>query len=177
MSTLENLLLGAYRRSRQAKEEALERIFGLFPRLAERRRIQAGLMSGGEQQMLAMARALMGDPKLLLLDEPTVGLAPAAVSEAFRQIEKVASMGVSLVIVDQNAMQAMRLADDVCVVRQGQIVYRAPKEQALTELNVVDAHLGIGAADAVAEGDAESPAAAVAIAAPARRRFAFGRRR
>jgi branched-chain amino acid transport system ATP-binding protein len=143
MSVEENLRLGAWGRSRTERDEAHARVVEIFPRLGERRRVAAGVLSGGEQQMVALGRALMGSPRMLLLDEPTIGLAPAAVTEVFRQIETVAALGLSLVIVDQNAMQALRLATHVCIVNRGRVVFAATKEEALEQLNIVDAHLGL----------------------------------
>jgi ABC-type multidrug transport system ATPase subunit len=98
---------------------------------------------------------------MLLLDEPTIGLSPIAVTEAFHQIERVAETGVALLIVDQNAMQALRLASQVCVVSRGRVVYAGSKEQAMNELNIVDAHLGLVAADAIATRQEDEPAAAL----------------
>jgi branched-chain amino acid transport system ATP-binding protein len=151
MSVLENLMLGGYGRSREERHESLERVFTLFPKVEARKDVQAGMMSGGEQQMLALGRALMGNPKLMLLDEPTIGLAPSAVTEVFERIGQIAATGVSLIIVDQNAMQALKLADWVCVVNRGKIVYSAPKAQAVEEVNIVDAHLGLVSANEAAE--------------------------
>ena len=156
MTALENLSLGAYKRSKQEREAALRRVFDLFPLLAETKKLPAGMLSGGEQQMLAMGRALMGSPKLLLLDEPTIGLAPVAVTEVFRQIASVSQAGLSLVIVDQNAMQALQLATHVCIVNRGRVVYSATKEQALSEVNMVDAHLGLVTTDQLSDDASET---------------------
>ena len=156
MTALENLSLGAYKRSKQEREAALRRVFDLFPLLAETKKLPAGMLSGGEQQMLAMGRALMGSPKLLLLDEPTIGLAPVAVTEVFRQIASVSQAGLSLVIVDQNAMQALQLATHVCIVNRGRVVYSAAKEQALSEVNMVDAHLGLVTTDQLSDDASET---------------------
>jgi len=165
MTVLENLKLGAYKRSRQEREEALRRVFDLFPALAKTGKLPAGMLSGGEQQMLAMGRALMGSPKLLLLDEPTIGLAPVAVTEAFKQIASVSQAGLSLVIVDQNAMQALQLATHVCIVNRGRVVYAATKEQALSEVNLVDAHLGLVTTDQLSDDASETDELTVSDAA------------
>ena len=151
MTVIENLMLGGYGRSREQREESLERVLELFPKVKARLDVQAGMMSGGEQQMLALGRALMGSPKLMLLDEPTIGLAPSAVTEVFERIGVIAASGVSLIIVDQNAMQALRLADWVCVVNRGKIVYSADKATAVDEVNIVDAHLGLVSTDEAEE--------------------------
>jgi branched-chain amino acid transport system ATP-binding protein len=147
MTVAENLALGGYGRSRKQRADAHETVVGLFPRLAERRKSVAGMLSGGEQTMLAIGRALMGSPRILLLDEPTIGLAPSAVSDVFRQIEKVRREGVSMVIVDQNAVQVMRLADHVYILNRGRIVYDADAATARGEVDLVDAHLGLVAID------------------------------
>ena len=155
MTVAENLALGGYGRSRQQRAEAHEVVVGLFPRLAERRKSVAGMLSGGEQTMLAIGRALMGSPRILLLDEPTIGLAPSAVSDVFRQIEKVAAEGVSMVIVDQNAVQVMRLADHVYILNRGRIVYAADAATARSEVDLVDAHLGLVAVEDDGDGESE----------------------
>jgi branched-chain amino acid transport system ATP-binding protein len=170
MSTRENLWLGAWGRSKEDREASFEDVLSLFPRLEARIEAPAGMLSGGEQQMLAMGRALMGKPKVLLLDEPTIGLAPVAVTEVFEQIEAVAATGTSLVIVDQNAMQALRLATDVCIVNRGRLVYAAPKEQALAEVNIIDAHLGLVAVDELDDAT-EGQEGVVAVATPLKRRL------
>jgi branched-chain amino acid transport system ATP-binding protein len=143
MSVLENLMLGGYGRSREERQAGLARVHELFPVLEARAHTASGMLSGGEQQMLALGRALMGNPKLMLLDEPTIGLAPVAVTQVFARIGAIAKTGISLIIVDQNARQALELADHVCVVNRGQIVYTAETAQAMREVNIVDAHLGL----------------------------------
>jgi branched-chain amino acid transport system ATP-binding protein len=149
MTVLENLTLGGFGRSRAQRQSSLAKVYELFPALEARASTTSGMLSGGEQQMLALGRALMGDPKLMLLDEPTIGLAPSAVTLVFERIGAIADTGVSLIIVDQNAVQALRRADHACIVNRGKIVYSAPKEQALREVNIVDAHLGLVGADDV----------------------------
>jgi branched-chain amino acid transport system ATP-binding protein len=139
----ENLALGGYAKPRRARATALAKVFDLFPRLYERRKVSAGLLSGGEQQMLAMARVLMAEPRVLLLDEPTVGLAPRAVHEAFDRIATLRTLGIAVVMVDQNAPQAMKLADQVCVINRGKVVYQASADAAAEELDIVRAHLGL----------------------------------
>jgi branched-chain amino acid transport system ATP-binding protein len=165
MSVLDNLLLGSYGRSRQQRHVSLERVHELFPRLFERKDAQAGMLSGGEQQMLALGRALMGDPKLMLLDEPTIGLAPIAVTQVFERIRAISETGVALIIVDQNARQALALADHVCVANRGKIVYAATTAQAVEEVNIVDAHLGLVGGDEAAELAGEDPDEGVSLEA------------
>jgi len=124
LTTEENLRLGAYaRRDRRAVEADLERMFGYFPRLRERRRQQAGTLSGGEQQMLAVSRALMLAPKLMLLDEPSFGLAPLIVRELFNILRRInQAEGVSMLLVEQNAAMALELADHAYLIETGRMV-------------------------------------------------------
>ena len=124
LTTEENLRLGAYaRKDRPAVARDIERMYAYFPRLKERRRQQAGTLSGGEQQMLAVSRALMLGPKLLLLDEPSFGLAPLVVRELFGILRSVnAESGVSMLLVEQNAAMALELADHACVIETGRVV-------------------------------------------------------
>jgi branched-chain amino acid transport system ATP-binding protein len=122
MSILENLQMGAYLRNDKAGIAAdVERVFTLFPRLKERSAQLAGTLSGGEQQMLAMGRALLSRPKVLLLDEPSMGLSPLMVDKIFEVIQEVASMGVTLLLVEQNASRALKIAQRAYVMESGQI--------------------------------------------------------
>jgi branched-chain amino acid transport system ATP-binding protein len=144
MTVEDNLLMGVYcRDDRAAAARDIEHMFERFPILRERRGMLASLLSGGEQQMLALGRALMSKPKLILLDEPSLGLAPKMVTNIFQKIREITEQNVAAIIVDQNAVQAMALATRVCVVRRGELVYDAAVEQAREELDVVHAHLGI----------------------------------
>ena len=127
MTITENLLMGAYTRNDKAGIAAdIERMFGIFPRLKERRDQLAGTMSGGEQQMLAMARALMSQPKVLLLDEPSMGLSPIMVDKIFEVVSDVHGLGVTLVLVEQNASRALALADRGYVMESGLITMTGP---------------------------------------------------
>ena len=120
LSVLENLQIGAHsRRAKLRYAENLERVFALFPRIAERKRQLAGSMSGGEQQMLAIARGLMSDPRLIILDEPSLGLMPKTVDQLFDLIRTVRATGVSLILVEQNAHQALGIADRAYVIEKG----------------------------------------------------------
>ena len=122
MSVLENLEMGAFQRNdRREIREDLDRVYGLFPRLAERKQQKAGTMSGGEQQMCAIGRALMARPKLLLLDEPSMGLAPIFVERIFEIIEEINRQGVSILLVEQNALMALEVAHRGYVLETGRI--------------------------------------------------------
>ena len=139
----DNLLLGAYLRNDKAGVQAdIERMFGIFPRLRERKDQLAGTMSGGEQQMLAMARALMAQPKLLLLDEPSMGLSPIMVDKIFEVVRDVHSMGVTIVLVEQNASRALAIADRGYVMESGIITMSGPGQQLLSDPKVRAAYLG-----------------------------------
>jgi branched-chain amino acid transport system ATP-binding protein len=142
-TVLGNLLLGAYtRRDRLGIKADLEQQFLTFPRLAERRHQIAGTLSGGEQQMLAIARALMSRPKLLLLDEPSLGLAPAIVLEIFAIIRQLHTMGVTILLVEQNATLALQHADRGYVLEAGRITVSGPAAQLLSDVRVKTAYLG-----------------------------------
>ena len=122
MTVRENLELGAYQRRRQSLDEDLERVFGLFPRLQERERQKAGTMSGGEQQMLAIGRALMARPQLLLLDEPSMGIAPILVQRIYETIGEINRSGVAILLVEQNANYALEIARRGYVLETGRVV-------------------------------------------------------
>jgi len=144
MTVDENLRLGAYVQSR-LPQESLDRVFALFPRLAERRTQHAGTLSGGEQQMLAMARALMTKPRLLLLDEPSMGLAPVLVRTIFQTIAEINKAGTTVLVVEQNANAALRLATRAYVLENGRIALEGPSGDLAKNEAVRRAYLGIGA--------------------------------
>ncbi len=141
LSVLENLEMGAYTR-RDAIAKDLDDVFGLFPRLAERRIQKAGTLSGGEQQMLAIGRALLSRPKLLVLDEPSMGLAPLIVRSIFEIIQKIRSQGVMVLLVEQNALQALSLADRGYVLENGRIVLEGSAKDLLASEAVRRSYLG-----------------------------------
>ncbi len=139
----ENLLLGAYTRAgRGAVQEDLEMVYGLFPRLRDRAAGFAGNLSGGEQQMLAIGRALMARPKVLLLDEPSMGLAPIVVQGIFRTVRHINALGVTILLVEQNVRQALRIADYGYVLETGAIVLQGPAQTLLADPQVQEAYLG-----------------------------------
>jgi branched-chain amino acid transport system ATP-binding protein len=144
LSTEENLRVGAYtRKDKRAVAEDFERIYAYFPKLRERRHQQAGTLSGGEQQMLAISRALMLRPKLLLLDEPSFGLAPLVVQDIFRIMRRINQEdGVSMLLVEQNATLALELADTAYVLETGQVVVSGPSEQIRNDESVRRSYLG-----------------------------------
>jgi branched-chain amino acid transport system ATP-binding protein len=141
MSVLENLQMGAYHRGRAAKED-IERAFTLFPVLQERQSLSGGNLSGGEQQMLAIGRALMGRPRLLLLDEPSMGLAPMIVARIFDIIREINAQGTTVLLVEQNAAQALRLASRGYVLETGSIALADRSEALLADDRVRSAYLG-----------------------------------
>ena len=143
MSVEENLQLGAYlRRDRVGIKEDMEKVFDLFPRLNERLKQPAGTLSGGEQQMLAMGRALMAKPKLLLLDEPSMGLAPLLVKTIFRIIEEINASGTTILLVEQNAHLALSIANRAYVVETGRIVLSGSADELTSSEKVKMAYLG-----------------------------------
>ena len=143
MTITENLLMGAYTRNDKAGIEAdIEKMFTIFPRLRERKDQLAGTMSGGEQQMLAMGRALMSQPKVLLLDEPSMGLSPIMVDKIFEVVRDVYALGVTIVLVEQNASRALALADRGYVMESGVITMTGPGQDMLRDPKVRAAYLG-----------------------------------
>ncbi len=147
MSVENNLLLGAFMRHRNGHRDhgqTMEEVFRIFPRLKERRTQHAGTLSGGERQMLAVARALMAKPRLLMLDEPSLGLAPLIVREIFRVIADLKRTGVSILLVEQNARAALQVADYAYVLETGEIALEGPSEKLIGEPKVVESYLGLG---------------------------------
>ena len=135
--------MGAYLRNDRAEiANDLDRVFGLFPRLGERRAQLAGTLSGGEQQMLAMGRALMARPRLLLLDEPSMGLAPIMVDRIFEVVRQVHQQGITVLLVEQNAGRALQIADRAYVMESGLIAASGPARDMLNEETVRQAYLG-----------------------------------
>jgi len=144
LTVLENLLLGAYARTDTAGiSRDLEFVFSLFPRLKERASQRGGTLSGGEQQMLAVARALMAGPKLLLLDEPSLGLAPVLITEVYRAFQKLREEGRTILLVEQNARAALSLADYGYVLETGRLVAQGPTQELRESELVRKAYLGI----------------------------------
>ncbi len=141
MTVMENLEMGAYAR-RGPLQDDFDRVFSLFPRLQERRRQTGGTLSGGEQQMLAIGRALMARPKLLLLDEPSMGLAPQLVGQIFSIITEINRQGTTVLLVEQNAAQALQRAERAYVLETGKIVKAAPAADLLNDESVRAAYLG-----------------------------------
>ena len=140
---LDNLELGAYApRARKSRFKTLEHVFELFPILAERQKQRASTLSGGQQQMLAIGRALMGLPKLLMLDEPSLGLAPLIVENIFEIIKRMNNEGVTIFLVEQNARQALELADRAYILEQGRIVGKGTGKELLHNNEVREAYLG-----------------------------------
>jgi branched-chain amino acid transport system ATP-binding protein len=141
----ENLSMGAYlRRNREEISRDFHTVKGLFPRLAERGRQRAATLSGGEQQMVAIGRALMSRPRLLLLDEPSLGLAPLLVSEIMRLIKRINEQSVTVLLVEQNARQALNIATEAYVIETGRVVLHGPARQLLADPHVTAAYLGEG---------------------------------
>jgi branched-chain amino acid transport system ATP-binding protein len=142
MTVRENLEMGAFTRTRHELREDVGRMFDMFPTLAERQKQTGGTLSGGEQQMLAIARALMARPDLLLLDEPSLGLAPIIVSRIFRILKEINRQGTTILLVEQNAKAALRLADRAYVLETGAIVMEGPASQLAEDAGIKKAYLG-----------------------------------
>ena len=145
MPVEDNLILGGYRAMKLRVpnwRSELERVYELFPRLKERRAQLAGTLSGGERQMLAVGRALMSRPKLLMLDEPSLGLAPLIVREIFRIIDQLRAQGTSILLIEQNARAALEVADHGYVLETGSIVLDGPARDLATDARVIDTYLG-----------------------------------
>jgi len=144
MTVYENLQMGAYlSRARQNRKESLEWVYGLFPVLKSRKSQMAGTLSGGEQQMLAVGRGLMGRPKLLMLDEPSLGLAPMLVLEVFRVIQEINQQGVDILLVEQNARQSLKISQRAYLLENGSIAMEGEASQLLETDYVRESYLGI----------------------------------
>lgn len=147
MSVEDNLLLGGFRRYRARESgwrDTLNEVFDLFPRLRERRAQQAGTLSGGERQMLAVGRALMAKPTLLMLDEPSLGLAPRIVREIFHIIARLRETGVAILLVEQNARAALQVADYGYVLETGEVILHGPARELAGDPKVIESYLGLG---------------------------------
>ncbi|MDN5842732.1 MAG: ABC transporter ATP-binding protein [Alcaligenaceae bacterium] len=147
MSVEDNLLLGGfrlYRAGRPGWRDTLDEVYALFPRLKERRRQQAGTLSGGERQMLAVGRALMAQPRLLMLDEPSLGLAPRIVREIFQIISRLRGTGVAILLVEQNARAALQVADYGYVLETGDLVLEGPADMLAGHPRIMESYLGLG---------------------------------
>ncbi len=143
MSVVDNLEMGAYRRhDRRDVRRALDWIYGLFPVLAERRKQRAGALSGGQQQMLAIGRSLMSRPRLLLLDEPTLGLAPLLVKQIFAIVQELNRQGITILLIEQNARQALRLAEYGYILENGRIALEGESALLMQDENVQRSYLG-----------------------------------
>jgi len=144
MTVKENLLLGALTpEAKKTRPEMLEKVYGIFPRLKEREKQAAGTMSGGEQQMCAIARGLMSKPRLLMLDEPSLGLSPILVSDIFRVIQEVHDAGVTVLLVEQNVFKSLAIADRAYVLENGRIVLEGKGRDLLNDAHVKEAYLGV----------------------------------
>jgi branched-chain amino acid transport system ATP-binding protein len=143
MTVRENLDLGAYRRARARRDANRSRVFSIFPRLAERQSQSAGTLSGGEQQMLAIGRGLMAEPKLLILDEPSLGLSPKLVEELFTLVKTINAQGIGLLLVEQNVMQSLEVSSRAYVLDNGAIVLQGNADQVRDDPNLKRAYLGM----------------------------------
>ena len=143
MTVRENIELGSYRRARERRMQNMERIFTLFPRLRERNSQFAGTLSGGEQQMLAIGRGLMAEPKLLILDEPSLGLSPLLVEELFTLIQRIANENIAVMLVEQNAVQSLDIADRAYVMSNGMITMSGTAVQLRNDPDLQKSYLGL----------------------------------
>jgi branched-chain amino acid transport system ATP-binding protein len=143
MTVRENLDLGAYRRARARRKSNRDRVFGIFPRLSERRDQRAGTLSGGEQQMLAIGRGLMGEPTLLILDEPSLGLSPMLVEELFALIKRINAEGVAILLTEQNVVQTLEVAARAYILDNGLFVLKGSADDIRTDPKLKQSYLGL----------------------------------
>jgi branched-chain amino acid transport system ATP-binding protein len=143
LSVRDNLDLGAYRRARNQRRQNRERVFSIFPRLAERQTQRAGSLSGGEQQMLAIGRGLMAEPVLLILDEPSLGLSPLLVEELFALIQRINRQGIALLLVEQNVVQSLEVAHRAYILENGSVVLDGTSDHLRDDPNLKRAYLGL----------------------------------
>ena len=153
LSVEDNLLLGGFsrwRRGQRDQKSRMQEVFAIFPRLKERRAQLAATLSGGERQMLAIGRALMARPRLLMLDEPSLGLAPLIVREVLQVVSSLRSLGVSVLLVEQNARAALQVADQAYVLETGSVALSGPAQDLLHDRRIIDTYLGLGGGQSVA---------------------------
>jgi branched-chain amino acid transport system ATP-binding protein len=143
LSVRENIEIGSYRRGKQTRGQNFDRMLEIFPRLKERLSQLAGTLSGGEQQMVAIGRGLMAEPKLLILDEPSLGLSPLLVEQMFNLIKQINDGGLSIVLVEQNVMQSLRLADRAYVIENGSVTLSGPAAELIENAELKKSYLGI----------------------------------
>jgi branched-chain amino acid transport system ATP-binding protein len=142
LTTLENLIIGGYLIDAKHANERIKEMYRLFPILEERKDQLAGTLSGGEQQMLAIARGLMADPKIMLLDEPSLGLAPLVIKVVFEHIQRINKMGITVLLVEQNAKKALSISDYIYVLENGRIILSGPPKEISSNPSVIKAYLG-----------------------------------
>lgn len=142
LTVLDNLKVGGYRFPSRSLQEKLDRVFKLFPILEERKNQQAGTLSGGEQQMLAIGRGLMSEPQLLLLDEPSLGLAPIIINQVFQLIQEIRDMGITILLVEQNARRALEICDKAYILENGEIRMEGTGAELLNSPQIIAAYLG-----------------------------------
>ncbi len=143
LSVEENLIVGGYTRSREQSARTQEKVFDLFPRIAERRKQAAGSLSGGEQQMVAIGRALMAEPKLLMIDEVSLGLMPKMVDLCYEAIRRLKDEGITILLVEQSTQRALEISDQVCVLESGRAVWQGSAEEARTDPAMIEAYMGL----------------------------------
>jgi branched-chain amino acid transport system ATP-binding protein len=144
LSVEENLIVGGYTRSRAESESTKMKVYELFPRIAERRRQAAGSLSGGEQQMVAIGRALMAAPRLLMVDEVSLGLMPKMVDLCYQAIARLRQEGMTILLVEQSTQRALEISDQVCVLESGRAVWQGEAEEARGDPGLIEAYLGMG---------------------------------